>query len=317
MRVGVGEALALFLNSLGEQTKIVVANVAAPAGFESMFRTSLIVPAGPAKVGVTAVIDPKALETLNDPDKDLLTAGLKRPSEVLPGVLAELEPKSDYQVLMVQGPPELARSLATAYPGFDIVVSTSEYVDVQFQDPEWLNGGKTLLVKVGQKGKYVGVVGLYPRESERMRYQLVKLGTRFDGPATPMKKLIEDDYRDFLRQMGVVENITRRDYVGSVSGATFVGAENCKSCHPNTYMKWSTTKHARGIRLARARQEAEHDLRRRMRQLPHDRLRIHLGLGFRGQDVLPEGQSVRELPRARLEARRRSRQRRVSGRRWP
>jgi hypothetical protein len=244
MKVGVGEALGLFLNSLGEKTKMVVANVAAPAGFESMFRSSLIVPAGPVKVGVTAVIDPQALETLNDPDKDLLTAGLKRPGDVLPGVLAELEPKSDYQVLMVQGPPELARSLATAYPGFDVVVSTSEYDDVQFHDPEWLNGGRTLLVKVGHKGKYVGVVGLYPGKSERLRYQLVTLNDRYDGPATAMKKLIRDEYRDTLRQMAIVEIFPRHDYVNGVTGATYVGADNCKSCHPKTYKFWSTTKHA-------------------------------------------------------------------------
>ena len=47
--------------------------------------------------------------------------------------------------------------------------------------------------------------------------------------------------------MGVVENFPRHDYVSGVPGATFVGAENCKSCHPNTYMKWSTTKHAQAF----------------------------------------------------------------------
>src|SRR5262249_56462339 len=126
------------------------ASAAAPAGFESMFRTSLVAPAGSAKVGITAVIDPQALESLNDPDKDLLTASLKRPGDVLPGVLAELEPKTDYQVLMVQGPPELARSLASAYPSSDVAVSTSEDEDVQFQDPGWLNGGKTLLIQTSR-----------------------------------------------------------------------------------------------------------------------------------------------------------------------
>ncbi len=246
LKVGVGEALGLFLNSLGDKAKMVVANVEAPAGFEPLFRKSLVVTAGPVKVGVTAVIDPQALEALNDPDKDLLTVSLKRPGEVLPGVLSELEPKTDYQVLMVQGPPELARSLATSYPGFDVVVSTSEYDDV-LHDPETLNGDRTLLVKVGHKGKYVGVVGLYPREPERMRFQLVTLNDRFNGPAAPMKKLIEDDYRGYLQQMGIVENFPRRDFVGGVTGATYVGVENCKSCHPNTYKRWSKTKHAQAF----------------------------------------------------------------------
>lgn len=247
LKVGVSEALSLFLNGLGDSAnaaKIVAANVEAPAGFEPLFKTSLVVPVGPVKVGITSVTDPEAIEKLNDPDKDLLVAGLKRPGDVLPKVLSELEPKADYQVLMVQGPPALARSLGESYPGFDIVVATSEYVDVLKHDPETLNNGKTLFVQVGQKGKYVGLVGLYPRESERQKFQLVTLGTRFNGPATPMKNLIEDEYRDTLRQFGIVENFPRRDYVNGVSGATYVGAENCKSCHPNTYMKWSTTKHA-------------------------------------------------------------------------
>ncbi len=244
LKLGVMEALGLLSNSLGEKTRLVVANVAAPGGFESIFRASEVVAVGPVKVGITAVIDPAAVEKLNDPDKDQLVAGLKRPGDILPRVLAELEPKTDYQVLMVQGPPELAKSLGTAYPGFDVVVSTSEYADVPSPEPVRLNGGKTLLVQVGKYGKYVGVVGLYPRDSERMRYYLARLGTRYNGPATAMKTLIEDDFRDTLRQMQVVENFQRRDYVSDVSGATYVGADNCKSCHPNTYMKWSTTKHA-------------------------------------------------------------------------
>ena len=48
-----------------------------------------------------------------------------------------------------------------------------------------LNGGKTMLVNVGQKGKYVGVFGLYPRESERLRYQLVTLDTRTTARPPP------------------------------------------------------------------------------------------------------------------------------------
>ena len=198
LKLGVGEALGLFLNDLGETTKIVVANVEAP-GFETIFRPSLIVPAGPVKLGVTAVIDPEALNKLSDPDKDSIFPKVKRPDEVLAGVLAELEPKSDYQVLMVQGPPALAKRLAEAYPGFDIVVATSEYDDVLKHDAEMLNGGKTMLVSVGRKGKYVGVFGLYPKETERLRYQVVTLDKKYDGPATAMKELIEDEYRDTLQ----------------------------------------------------------------------------------------------------------------------
>ncbi len=99
-------------------------------------------------------------------------------------MLADLETKSDFQVLMVQGPPELAKKLGLAHPGFDIVVSTSSLDDVLDPDPEPLNGGKTMLVTVGHKGKYVGVFGIYPGETPALRYTLVMLDKSFDVPSS-------------------------------------------------------------------------------------------------------------------------------------
>lgn len=246
LKVGVSEALGLFLNSLGEKARIVVANVDAPAGFEPNFAKSVIVPVGPVKVGITAVVDPAAIEALNDPDKNLLTAGPKRPSDALPAILSDIESKSDYQVLMVQGPPAMARSLAEAYPGFDIVVARSEYDDVLKQEAEQLNGGKTQLIQVGRKGKHLGVFGLSPRDAKRPPYAVVTLGTRYNGPATAMKELIQKEYRDTLHQAQVVENIPRRNYIAAngTTNATFVGVDNCKKCHRETYKKWLSTPHA-------------------------------------------------------------------------
>jgi len=248
LKIGVDEALGLFDNNLmGGKTKIVVANVQPDKVFENMFRTSIIVTAGPVKLGITAVIDPETLQKLADPDKDARLPSIKRPDEVLPGVLAELESKSDYQVLMVQGSPALARRLAEACPGFDVVLATSETADPFKHEPDLLNGGKTMLVSVGKKGKYVGVVGFYPNEPERMRYQLVTLDGTYDGPGAPMKHLIQDQYREFLKTARVVEQFTRRDYVNGAPGALFVGAETCKECHPKTFEFWSDTDHAQAF----------------------------------------------------------------------
>jgi hypothetical protein len=248
LKIGVGEALGFFDNSLGGTTKILVANVKPDPVYEQHFRPSLVAIAGPVKVGITAVTDPDSLKKLIDPEKDSLLPKVVPPDDVLPKVLADLATSSDYQVLMVQGPPELARRLATAFPGFDIVVSTSEFPDPLSHDPELQNGGKTMLITVGKKGKYAGVFGLYPNESTTMRYQLVTLTKAFDGPAIPMKKLIEDEYRSTLKAAKVVENYLRLPYANGASGAMFVGAESCKSCHPNTYTFWSTTKHAQAYK---------------------------------------------------------------------
>ncbi|WP_240911566.1 multiheme c-type cytochrome [Paludisphaera soli] len=240
LKVGVGEAFAQFLNGL-EGTKLVAANVVPGAGFEEMIVPHVITEAGSVKLGVTAVLAPEALAKLVDPDKESLLPTVKRPDEVLASVLGELEGKSDYQVLMVQGPPQEARRLAAAYPGFDIVVATSEVADPE-QDPQMLNNGKTMLVNVGRRGKYVGAVGFF--DGSAPKYHRLALTPRFDGPATDVKKIIEDEYRGLLKAVGTVENFPRHDYVGGSAGATFVGAASCKQCHPNTFLKWSTTRHA-------------------------------------------------------------------------
>ncbi len=247
LKIGVAEALGLFDNGLGDTTRIVVANVEPEEVFKKTFRTSMIVPAGPIKLGFTAVIDPAALQKLNDPDKDALLPRIKEPDAVLPGVLTELESKSDYQILMVQGSPDQARSLAKANPGFDIVVATSDSDDVLNPEPEMLNDGKTMVISVGKKGKCVGVVSFYATGSPRLRYRLVTLNKYFDQSDTPIKALIEDEYRGTLKAAGVVENFLRRDYVNGTPGATFVGAQSCKECHPNTYQFWASTKHARAL----------------------------------------------------------------------
>jgi hypothetical protein len=248
LKVGVSEALGLFDNGLGDSTKIVVANVEPEAVYKKLIQPSLVVMAGPVKLGVTAVIDPESLQKLNDPDKDTLLPKVKAPDGVLSGVLTDLEAKSDYQVLMVQGQPELAQRLAKAFPGFDIVVATSQFDDALNREAEMLNDGKTMLLTVGKKGKNVGLVAIYPDQSPRLRFLLVTLTKQFDGAATPMKSLIQDEYRGMLKSAEVVANFPRHNYVNGAPGATFVGARACKECHPNTYEFWSNTRHAQAFK---------------------------------------------------------------------
>src|SRR5262249_49429107 len=141
LKIGIGEALGCFLNSLGDLTKIVVANVQPDPVYEPIFRSSVIATAGPVKIGITSIIDPESLKTLVDPERDSLFPKVSPPDDIVPKVLADLSSQTDFQVLLVQGPPELAKRLATANPGFDIVVSTSEFADPLNHDPDLVNGG--------------------------------------------------------------------------------------------------------------------------------------------------------------------------------
>ena len=315
MKVGVGEALGLFLNNLGEKTKIVVANVAAPAGYESMFRPSLVVPAGPVKVGVTAVIDPEALEKLNDPDKDACSPrSSSGPSDVLPGVLAELEPKSDYQVLMVQGPPALAKRLAEAYPGFDIVVATSEYArPAQATIPRCSTAARPCWSRSARRGSTSGSSASIPASRSGCATHLVTLNTRYDGPATPMKKLIEDDYRDISARCGVVENYPAARLRQQRLGRDLRRRRQLQVVPPQ-HLHEMVQRPSTPRRSTRSWRDPKPNSIYDAECVTCHTTGFEYNSGWksRTEDALPEGQPVRELPRPRLEARRRARQPRVS-----
>jgi hypothetical protein len=163
----------------------------------------------------------------------------------LSDVLKTLEAGSDLQVLMVQGPPEFAKMLAEKFPGFDFVVATSLFADPP-EKPESVNNGATQIVSVGQQGKYVGVVGLFAPIKGKVpetQYRRFALNPRLKN-AEPIRQLIDETMQTQLKALRVVEDYRRVVNVGAPAGATYVGADECKSCHPNTYLKWEGTRHA-------------------------------------------------------------------------
>jgi hypothetical protein len=255
LRLGTDEVLMQYVNTLPEASdamKFVSANVrpsdqVAGIGFEQRIQPSVRTQVGPIKVGVTAVFDPEKFKALNDQAKNEFLTILP-PEECLSGVLGDLEKDTNVQILMVQGPPEMALEMARKYPGFEVVVGTSHVPDPP-KDPEVVNDGKTWLITVGQKGMYLGVLGLYQDAKQKLRYQRIDLNDRYDKYAAlagPMKSLIGDELQASLKNAGVLERFPKRPYslFDAPTDATFVGAETCKSCHPGTYAKWASTKHA-------------------------------------------------------------------------
>jgi hypothetical protein len=253
LKLGTGETVMQLENTLSEDAgslKALAAN-ATPVpglGFEKKIKPSVRIKVGPVLVGVTAVLDPAAFAALQDADKEaLLTVGT--PESALPTVLADLETDTAYQVLMVQGPPELARTLAETYSGFDLVVATSPYTDPA-STPEELNDGKTWLMTVGRKGMYVAAIGLYPGTDSPMRYKRIEMNEGFDSLrslAASVDSLIGDEFQKTLKNADVLGSYPKRPYAlfDAPADATYVTAETCKQCHPLTYEKWSLTPHAR------------------------------------------------------------------------
>ena len=269
-------------------------------------------PAGPVKLGVTAVIDPESLRKLADPDQDTLLPTVKRPEEVLPGVLADLEPKSDYQVLMVQGPPALAKRLAD---GLSRLRYRRRDVGVRRRVDPRARDGSTAARPAGRRrpeGEVRrGLRALSQGDRSGFATSVVTLDQKFDGPAKAMKALIEDEYRDMLRQVQVVEQLPGTTMSTARPGATFVGAENCKSCHPKTYEKWATTGHAEAFESLVNDPKPNTIYDAECITCHTTGFEYNSGWHSKDRDALPGGQPVRELPRAGIEAHRRARERRV------
>jgi hypothetical protein len=247
LKLGIQHTLTVFLNQK-DQLRFVCANVELTADLRDAFagtiRDHVISQAGPYKLGVTSVLDPATFNRLNDPDKSMLE--VKPVDSVLGATLQKLEAASDVQILLVQGPSALGKKYAEAYPGFDIVISTSDF-DGETQ-PELVNNGATQLVNVGHKGKHVGVFGFFaPTKGKTpdMKYERISLNGRNYRNAEPMRVLIDEEMQMQLKTLRIVETMVRHANVQAPAGSVYVGAEGCKSCHPNTYARWATTGHGK------------------------------------------------------------------------
>ena len=78
-----------------------------------------------------------------------------------------------------------------------------------------------------------------------LQFRLQPLDRRGLTEAEPIRALIDDEMQGILKSAGVVENFPRRPNGAGPVGATYVGAEACQACHPKTFEKWASTKHAR------------------------------------------------------------------------
>lgn len=241
-------------------------------------------PVGPEKglaAGVTAIIGPSVKELIEKDDKVKFAPTPK----TLEPILKEMdEKKVQFRVMLYHGsatkggqgfPPE-AIALAKAYPQFQVVLCLSESdepaanpVVVAHQD-----GKKTMVVSLGHKGKYVGVVGVSrtnnPAKPFDLRYQLVELTETYLTPegkekGHPIVDLMEAYTRElkkenYLAQYPQIKHPMQVALPPDVP--TFVGSAACKGCHKEAYKIWEKSPHSHAYKtLVNAQRPAlrQHD----------------------------------------------------------
>ena len=199
---------------------------------------SRVVEIGGQKIGVTSIIGKSAADEAfpGGPPQDI---SLIDAAKSLEPVVEDFEKQqTSLNVLLAYANIDESKELAKKFPEFHVIVSAGGPED---PDGKPLQFGKSMLLTVGQKGKYAGVVGYYPGNAETpLRFQLVELEK--DRFKDDMKMV--DHMRFYQDRLKQEELVTAELPIKHNSGAEFVGAKACAECHTRAYAKWKKTKHA-------------------------------------------------------------------------
>ncbi|MDR0337283.1 MAG: hypothetical protein LBI18_09355 [Planctomycetaceae bacterium] len=193
------------------------------------------------KIGVTSVIGQSLLKDINNEDIQHDDA-VKRLKEILPQFAAE---KCDKRVLIIHGSAEETKRIVKSMPGqFDYVIPSDTPAEPPFR-PNWIDN--SMLIEVGEKGKFAVAVGLYDDPNTPFRYQRIPLDSRFENSKTitALMQLYQEQLQETgLQGLGIKPIPNRR----AVEGGKFVGSKSCADCHELSFQVWRKSRHANAWR---------------------------------------------------------------------
>lgn len=201
-------------------------------------RRHKIVQAGDIRIGITAVFGPLLKKHL--PNMDPGEVEITDPAPALKQAIADLQADSpDLLVLLSHGTMAEATELAKQHPEFQFILTTGTREEPLTDNP--VRVGDTTIVQVGHKGKYVGVLGVYPDSEETpFRFEMVRLdGKRFKDP-----EVMLDHMRSYQEVLQFAKLAESEPSIAHPSGDEFVGIDRCRECHKKATAKWETTGHA-------------------------------------------------------------------------
>lgn len=233
LKLSTGELVAMTVGDESSPSPFVSANVGIID--RSLTPTYRIVEAGGKKIGITSALGDSHRRSIQSDEVVHRSA-----QEGLQEVWPELEQQQcDLYVLLAHASIEESKTLAAAFPGFDIVV-TAGGAGEPTNEPEPIAGTDAVLVQVGTKGMFAGVVGVFDDEAKPLRYQRVPLDARFEDTRHMLQLLAA--YQQQLESDGL-EGLGLRP-IPHPSGREFVGSRACSNCHRDAYKIWKETPHA-------------------------------------------------------------------------
>jgi hypothetical protein len=217
---------------------------------------------GSPRVGIVGLTGRSVIQKITAQKQDVQFLPPNDTLAALKAVVAQMDTgksKVDLKLLLFQGSFDEAQKLCGngILPNtFDVILCLS---DEDTPPARADQVGKTMIVRVGHRGRYVGVVGVYRTKNAAkpfdLYYQSVEMGEAFETAKDkeknhPILKLL-DHYADEVKLQDFLKRTPQRPVPvpQALGGLTlrYVGSEACKQCHQPEFVKWKTTKHSQAI----------------------------------------------------------------------
>ncbi len=223
-----------------------------PSGQGSMIRDwQLAGGSGAPLVGIVGLTGRSVIKDVTNGDTFLqnqavLNAALKQMADA----------KVEVKVLLFQGVLEDAKVCAQQLPQFDIMLCLSAEDEPPGQ-PDMV--GNTMIVRVGHRGRYVGIVGAFrtgkPNPAFELHYASVAMGEELETDegkekSHPIVSLLQQ-YAEQVRDQDFLSRTPKQNYtpppaLGNMR-LTYVGSAACLNCHQQDALKWKSSKHSHAM----------------------------------------------------------------------
>jgi hypothetical protein len=149
------------------------------------------------------------------------------------------------RIALVHGPAALARDLAQKLqPAPDLVVGLDAGISEPPGAPE--RQGQVPVVFPGIRGRLLLELGLCRIDGRpRLTYEIVELRgseTKPGAQEDPDVKQILLRHREQVKEDGTLAKLAGQ--LPTPTGASYVGSQNCQTCHATAYEVWEKSKHA-------------------------------------------------------------------------
>jgi hypothetical protein len=215
----------------------------------------------PWKVGVTSVTGLRVSGAIKDPQVKFTPA-----IDALGKVRAEMDAAGiELRVLLYEGyhtkaekgqEPREVEAVARAFPEFQVILALSEEDEPSSQPVRiaHADGGETVVVRVGHKGKHLGVLGLWKgktAKSPSSKYELVQMSEEYLTPegkeAENPVALLMERYTKELERDKYLERHPQVNHPFQAaepeSTPRYVGSDKCERCHQSAYKIWKESGH--------------------------------------------------------------------------